>query len=363
MNAESQRFFSADYVTARERFRDAARRAGATLDALELEARGPRKETLTIDIAHLGDRDARHVLLCTSGLHGVEAFAGSAVQLAALSIPPAVPAGCALVVAHVLNPYGMAWLRRVNENNVDLNRNFLRNDERWEGASRLYRLLDPLLNPPSPPDADGFPLRLALFALRHGPIATRQAIAEGQYEFPQGLFFGGKSLELGPRLYLDWLRRRLARTEYLFVIDLHTGLGRNGEATLILEPGTGSTPMPDLSRALGSRLVDSTAGESAYRIRGGMSSALPQVFPGKRIDFVLQEIGTYPTLAVLRALREENRCHHHGGAADLRHPARLRLLEALRPDSANWRKRAILHGFSLLHAAARWTFRETGDTA
>lgn len=363
MNTDGQRFFSPDYPTARDRFRDAARHAGAALDVLELEAHGPLSEALTIDIARLGAGDARRVLLHTSGLHGVEAFAGSAVQLAVLSTPPAVPAGCALVMVHVLNPYGMAWLRRANENNVDLNRNFLQRNERWEGTTALYRLLDPLLNPSSLPRADAFALRLALFALRHGPMATRQAIAEGQYELPRGLFFGGKALEPGPRRYLDWLRRNLARAEYLLAIDLHTGLGRHGEAMLILEPGTGCTPMPDLSHALGYPIVDPAAGESAFRIRGGMGGVLPQVVPGARVDFVLQEIGTYPTLAVLRALRAENCCHHYDGIANPWHPARLALLEALRPDSPNWRKRAIVHGLSLLHAAARWTFRETGGSA
>ena len=47
------------------------------------------------------------------------------LQLALLDAPPAPGPGDALVLVHVLNPYGMAWLRRTNENNVDLNRNFL----------------------------------------------------------------------------------------------------------------------------------------------------------------------------------------------------------------------------------------------
>lgn len=363
MSADGQRFFSPDYLTARDRFREAARRAGATLYTLGLEARGPAAEKLTIDIARLGNGDAKRVLVHTSGLHGVEAFAGSAVQLAVLSTPPSVPPGCSLVLAHVLNPYGMAWLRRANENNVDLNRNFLRYDERWEGASPLYRRLDPLLNPPSPPALDAFPLRLAFCALCHGPAATRQAIAEGQFEFPRGLFFGGRSLEAGPRQYIDWLRHHLAQAEHLFAIDFHTGLGRSGEATLIPEPAIGSTSPADLSRALGSPLVDPAAGETVYRIRGGMGGMLRQVLPDARVDFVLQEIGTYPTFAVLRALREENRCHHHAASTGIRHPAKAALLEALRPESPNWRKRAIVHGISLLHAAARWTFREDGGHA
>jgi hypothetical protein len=363
LNADDHDFFSPDYFTARDRFRDAARRAGATLDALVLDAHGPLGETLTIDIARLGGAGARRVLLHTSGLHGVEAFAGSAVQLAVLAAPPAVPSGCELVLVHVLNPYGMTWLRRANENNVDLNRNFLRDDDRWEGTPALYRLLDPLLNPPSPPSRDAFSLRLALFALRHGTVATRQAIAEGQFEFPRGLFFGGAALEPGPRSYFEWLGRHLAQAEQVFALDLHTGLGRRGESTLILEAGVGTTPAPELERALGGPLVDPAAGQAVFTIRGGMGCALPRILRGARVDFVLQEIGTYPTWAVLHALREENRCHHHLVPVEARHPAKLALLEALRPDSASWRKRAVVHGMSLVHAAAKWIFRQTGDIA
>jgi hypothetical protein len=354
LNLELEKFFSPDYVTARDRFRDAARTAGAALDALSIEARGPRQEPLTIDIARLGARDARRVLVHTSGLHGVEAYAGAAAQLAALEVLPSPPERCALVLVHVLNPYGMAWLRRANENNVDLNRNFLRRDERWEGAPALYPRLDPLLNPPAPPAPDGFRLRLALAALRNGLFASRQAIAEGQYEFPRGLFYGGKALETGPRLYLDWLSRNLAQAECLFALDLHTGLGRGGEETLIVEPGVNATPAADLERALDRRLIDPATGRAAYRIRGGLGRALPQALPGVRVDFVLQEIGTRPALTVLHALREENRWHHYG-TADLRHPAKRALLEALCPATASWRRRAVGHGLSLLLAAAAWT--------
>jgi hypothetical protein len=358
-------FFSPDYLGARERFRGAARAAGAHLDALAIEARGPGQEPLTIDIARLGAPAARNVLVHTSGMHGVEAFAGAAVQLAALAHPPAVPEGCALVLAHVLNPYGMAWLRRANENNVDLNRNFLPHGERWEGAPTLYPRLDALINPPTPPAADGFDrawksrlefrLRLAGFALRYGLRAPRQAIAEGQYEFPRGLFYGGRELEAGPRRFLEWLRRELKDTAYLFAVDLHTGLGRRGAETVILEPGVGATPVEELARALGRRLVDPAAGQAAYRIRGSMARALAQCAPAARVDFVLQEIGTYPPIVVLHALREENRCHHYG-AADPRHPARLALLEALCPASPRWRALAVERGLSLLRAAAAWAF-------
>ena len=355
MNFET--YFSPDYATARERFRAAARAAGAELDVLALEARGPGDEQLTIDIARLGEREPRRVLLHSSGLHGVEAFAGSAVQLAALAGGPAPPRDSALVLVHVLNPYGMAWLRRANEGNVDLNRNFPAHGEPWAGAPALYPALDPLLNPASPPQADRFRLRIGAAALRHGVRAITQAIAEGQYEFPRGLFFGGKSFEPGPRRYLDWLQRRLPPSAYLFAIDLHTGLGRRGAETLILEAGAGATPVGDLARALKRSLVEPGAERAAYRVRGSMGNALAAGLPQARIDFVLQEIGTCPPLAVLHALREENRWHHYGDGG-VAHASKQALREALGPSAAAWRRRAVGHGLSLLRAAAAWTFRQ-----
>lgn len=352
MNAEQ--YFSRDYESARARFRQTAVAAGAALHAIELPARGPLGEALSIDIAWLGATEPQRVFLHTSGLHGVEAFTGSAAQLALLESRPAPGARNALVLVHVLNPYGMAWLRRTNENNVDLNRNFIVGGERWSGAPELYRSLDPLLNPPSPPARDAFRLRAAAVVMRHGFHRVKQAIAEGQYEYPRGLFFGGRELECGPRLYLDWLRQYLAGAEYLFALDLHTGLGRRGTDTVAPEPAN-ATARPQLEQALSRSFVDPAGSSVAYTVRGGYGEALARVLPQVRVDFVLQEIGTYPPLEVIHALREENRWHFYGDGSIV-HPARQRLLEALCPRSDAWRRRAIELALGLAHAGAKWTF-------
>jgi hypothetical protein len=349
-------FFSPDYATARARFRTAAKAAGAGLHSLALDVTGPAGEDLAIDIAWLGNTAARRILLHTSGLHGVEAFAGSAIQLALLDEPPRVEADCALVLAHVLNPYGMAWLRRANENNVDLNRNFLGDGETWSGAPDVYRRVDGVLNPPAPPASDFFYLQALWQTLRHGFRPLKQAVARGQYEFPRGLFFGGRGLEQGPRRYLEWLKQDLASAHYVFALDVHTGLGRWGDDTLLLEAGAGATAKSRLSAALGRALIDVIHdGGVAYEIRGGMGAMLPQVLPGVALDFVLQELGTYPPLVVFHALREENRWHHYGSGG-LEHPAKRRLLERLCPVAPHWRRQILARGTGLARAAAGWAF-------
>ncbi len=332
-------------------------RAGAVLDTLPLDAQGPHGEALAIDLAWLGTRRPRQVVLHVSGVHGVEAFAGSAAQLALLAAPPRLPADGALIFVHVLNPFGMAWLRRTNETNVDLNRNFHPENGVWTGTPPLYTRLDALLNPSSPPARDAFTLRLGIAGLRHGVRAVRQAIAHGQHRFPRGLFYGGPSLQAGPRLFIDWLQSHLSAIEQVFAIDMHTGLGPHAADTLIVEPGVGETPLPELSRALQRPLAGSSTAPAAYSVRGSLGAALPRLLPGVRIEFVLQEIGTWSPLRVLHALREENRWHYYGGSHP-DHPAKRRLLEALCPASPAWREAAALLGADLVYRAAAWTFRE-----
>ncbi len=353
-------FFSEDYATARARFRGAALHCSAATETLPLPARGPADEALSIDVAWLGAPDARRVVLHVSGVHGVEAYAGAATQLALLAAPPALAADGALVLVHVLNPYGMAWLRRANEHNVDLNRNFLPEHATWTGAPPLYRRLDGLLNPASPPARDAFVLRLALRGLRHGIGAVRQAIAHGQHRYPRGLFYGGAGLQPGPQLFCQWLQSRLTAARSVFAIDLHTGLGPHGGSTLIREPGAGAAAHAALAAALGQPVLGSAAAPAAYNVRGSLGAALPLLLPGRKTEFVLQEIGTWSSLRVLQALREENRWHHYG-SGDIDHPAKRQLREALCPASPAWRSMAVAHGRDLVYRAADWLF--TGDGA
>ncbi len=352
-------FFSPDYAAARGRFREAARRAGATLHELPLSATGPRSEPLAIDVAWLGSPRAPRVLLHTSGIHGVEAYAGSAIQLALLERLPDVHASTAVALVHVLNPYGMAWSRRANENNVDLNRNVLRRGESYSGAPPLYPALDGLLNPRTPPRHDAFLLRALLRVLRHGYPAVKQAVAQGQYEFPQGLFYGGARLEEGPRLYLEWLASHLSHASAVLALDVHTGLGRRGEDTLLIDPG--DEPPAGLAAALGGPLVGPATGDdTSYVVRGGLASGMRETLPQARVHAVVQEFGTCPVVKVISALRDENRAHFFGSEETTRR-ARQALLAALRLDDSEWRERVVSRGLAAARGAVAWLHEEDGN--
>src|SRR5437764_6896180 len=132
--------------------------------------------------------------------------------------------------------YGFAWMRRTNEDNVDLNRNFLLPGEKYEGCPPLYRELDRLLNPKRPPSRwEPFRLGAYWLILRHGLPALMQAIAGGQYEFPEGLFYGGRGPSETLRLLREHLPRWLGGAARVLHLDLHTGLGRRGSYKLLAD--------------------------------------------------------------------------------------------------------------------------------
>src|SRR6266566_8343058 len=285
----SERFFSTDYFTARNRFRELVRTVGGRLETISIDAKGPKGEDLSIDIAWFGVATPRRVLLHSSGLHGVEGFAGSAIQLQLMNTLPTLSKDSALIIVHVLNPYGMAWLRRFNENNVDLNRNFLA-DESYNDVPPTYAQLDPFLNPQSPPATDLFTLKAGWLILRYGMPALKQAVVGGQYEYPKGLFFGGRHSESGPQKYQSFLAKRLGSAERIIAIDVHTGLGKFGEDTLLVDDKN----YESLRGIFGERVTGPDPNEGpAYRVRGSHDSVLKRLKPDAKVFFLTQEFGTY----------------------------------------------------------------------
>ncbi len=342
-------YFPADYFTARTAFR--ARAADAEQSAHAIAAPGPNGETLNIDSAYLGNPAPRQLVVITSGVHGVEGYAGSALQqlwLAEFAGPLPVDAGVLLV--HVLNPYGFAHGRRANEHNVDLNRNAL---AAFPGpANPAYQSLNPWLNPPSPaPRFDDFVWRALPLLLRHGRAALAQAIAAGQYEFPHGLFYGGREREPSLAIFTGLLAApHFAGVQRIWHLDLHTGLGRYGRYQLLLEEQPAAREFERLARGFGAQAVksDHASDASHYSAHGILPTLTRHAFPNALTLAVTVEFGTLGPATLLRRLRAENRVQHYGaqrsgGALRIR----AQLCAALAPRDPAWRAAVIAGGRQL----------------
>ena len=348
-------YFSPNYQTARQRFLTAARHLNADVESFGLEERGAENEALYIDVARIGTH-ARRVIL-SSGLHGVEGFFGSAVQLAWMESERrtnGLQHEVSYVLVHALNPYGFSWRRRTNEDNIDLNRNFLLPEQHYAGAPDGYVSFDSFLNPTSPPPRwDPYSLRAAYYVMRHGMETMKNVVAVGQYAFPKGLFFGGHGPAASTRIVqsqsTDWFRG----AERIIHVDLHSGLGPMGHCTLLLMESGQDAAIPFYHQHFTGQHLESmlTPNGTAYPACGLMGQWLQQ---HATCDYrmVGSEFGTYSGPRVLGALRAENRVHHYCQSNDARwESAKQKLVECFCPARTGWRHTVVARGLHTVHQA------------
>ncbi|MFO8175828.1 MAG: M14 family metallopeptidase [Longimicrobiales bacterium] len=246
---------------------------------------------LSIDWAYLpseGKDDALLILTC--GTHGVEAFATCAVlrHFMAEVAPEVEKEKVGLLLIHSLNPWGFKHSRRVTEQNVDLNRNFALDESLYDQENKGYQALDPLLNPREPVRVGSlghrlFTVRAMAKILRHGMATLRQAALQGQYEFAEGMYFGGEALEPQADLIAPLFREKAESYETVVMIDLHTGYGERG--TLHLFP---ITPEDEGVRAATEAFfsgyrIDWGDEEDFYQATGGFSTWVGSLLPPETV--------------------------------------------------------------------------------
>jgi predicted deacylase len=356
-DAPSEALFSQSYREAQSRFCGATHAAGFELRSHPIDARGPAGEPLAIDVALLAQGGTQRTLVISSGTHGVEGYFGSAVQLALLqdgALLARAKQAASLVLIHAVNPYGFAHARRCNENNVDQNRNFVLDGARFAGAPAGYGALDDLLNPRTPPSGlDAFYLRAAAAIARAGFRELKNAVAQGQYEFPRGLFFGGTEPSQSQRILRAELAGWLGSSRRVLQLDLHTGVGKWGTYALCVDLPESHARVAQLKREFAASTVQAFDPSGVlYEIRGALGPWLEQCAPGVQYDCLLSEFGTYQGLRVLAALRYENRVHHYApGDAALEREARLRMVEAFCPRAISWRRLVIQRALGVIGEA------------
>jgi hypothetical protein len=348
--------YSPDYATARDRFRQAATRAGWQLEAFPIGATHPTAGPLTIDVALTPGQDDGRVVLVSSGLHGVEGFFGSAVQLALFQCwaerGGQLPVRCVFV--HALNPYGFAWIRRPNEDNVDPNRNFLLKGESYSGSPAGYATLNALLSPERPPSPwEPFALKALWARARFGTTALKQSIAGGQFDYPRGLFYGGSRPTKTNEIVTENLGRWVQGCGEVVHFDFHTGLGPSAECKLLIDyPLTGlqAKRLTDWFGADSFEICDPSL--ISYHVRGGFDRWCIAQNPGCDYLHLCAEFGTYGPVQVIAGLRTENQAYHWGRPSDRSTVrAKERLKELFCPSAQEWRSRALSTGVSLVEKA------------
>jgi len=308
--------FSATYAEARTKFRETAQVAGGALEAIANPNRGPDGGELATDVAWFGPRDAEKVLVMVSGTHGAEGFCGSGAQIDWLrrGEHAALPADTAVLMIHAINPYGFAWLRRVTEENVDLNRNWIDFGQpapENPGYDELARAAVPLEWTPQSQRASNQVLRA--YAAEHGPMGLQQALSGGQYRHATGVFYGGD----GP----SWARRTqeaiygyyLGAAARIAIIDYHTGLGPWGYAEPIMSDPAGSAAHDRGLAWFGATITTPLDGSStSAQTAGDNLTAAPLVLAHAEVTGIALEYGVQSLAEVFLALRADAWLHAYG---------------------------------------------------
>lgn len=303
-----------DLPTSRRRVLGPAETAGATLAAYAHPRLGPNGETLTTDTARFGAPvgEADTVVLVSSGVHGVEGHAGSGVQelLVGSDRLGGLPPGVAVVVVHAVNPYGFAWSRRVDHDNIDVNRNFV--DYADLPANPRYGEVDPILNPREIDlDDRSFLGELLAFWSEVGDDVAFRTISGGQYSHPAGVQFGGQGASWSRRTMEQVWERELVGARTAIGLDIHTGLGPLGRLTVFQTADAGEAAAERGGAWFPAHIYRS---DRTGSIDHGLLGPGFDAWAAGRLDtatFVL-EVGTHEPTEGVSVFRADNWLHHHG---------------------------------------------------
>ncbi|SFL95708.1 M14 family metallopeptidase [Variovorax sp. OV329] len=331
--------FSSGYATARRKFLDAAAGRGLQVDSRVLDLPGAEGETLAIDVVLDGPASASKLLVVLSGVHGVEGFCGSAIQTGMLRQGAPAHPDTAVLHVHAINPHGFSHLRRVTQENVDLNRNFVDFAQPLP-VNPAYGEIHDWLLPARWPPGTAAEAALAAYRDKHGERGLQRAIGLGQHAHADGMFFGGRAPTWSNRSFRAILQHYGRQAREVASIDIHTGLGPYGVGERIFASFDGGV-LPRARQWWG-ELTDVHAGSStSIPMTGPIQTALFEECPQASHIGICLEYGTHPNERVMRALRADHWMHRHG-ADDGEQARQIRqaLKDAFYPDADDW-KRAI----------------------
>ena len=344
--------FPANYVEARQSFLKAAHSVGAQMDVFLHPQKGFQGEDMAIDVAWLGACDARKVLVTISATHGVEGLYGSGCQTAWLQQFKSenLPADTAVLVIHALNPYGFSWLRRVNEDNMDINRNHV-NFEAGPPANEGYEEIHQWLLPDewTPASQLNLEQKIMGYLAQKGVRAGTRAVTGGQYRHADGIFYGGTKLCWSNRQLNQLAHKYLQHAQLIAVLDHHTGLGPSGHTELICRHPVDSQALALARQWWGADVTSPASGESASEvIDGNVRMAFVHLCPQATVVAIAMEVGTQAQTQVMASLFADNWLYQKGDPHSAQGAAiRQQVRDAFFVDTPEWREQAMTRAMQI----------------
>ena len=300
-----------------------------------------------------------NLVVLTTGVHGMEGYIGSVMlDVFFEEVYPTLDRENTgvLVVANV-NPYGMKYYRRYNENNVDLNRNFILDWESFDLASNQeYPKVDAFLGPTGKIGNAlwhevGFYLSLAKTAITDGADTISDALLTGQYEYPQGVYYGGTGDEASTAYLKNVFSQCLdSGYENIVHLDIHSGYGPRYNMVIFNSVFETMTEA-ETQQAFGYDYIIAHDSESFYATTGDTTDFFYRLAQQKQTETELFstcfEFGTigdafFDTILSLKYTVDENRNHWYptdnATAAQVVHE---NYMELYYPTETAWREKTV----------------------
>jgi hypothetical protein len=350
--------FSQTYQEARNKFLAEADLAGLDVQSHVHPMLGRDGEQLAMDVVRDGPPDAAALLVVSSACHGVEGFCGSGVQTTLLQDrdwrAAAADARVAVLYIHALNPYGFSWWRRTTQENVDLNRNF-HDFSRPLPRNDAYDELAAAIVPAHWPPPEAAQAALQRYAAQHGPARLQQAISGGQYEHPEGLFFGGHNPTWSHVTLRHVLQEHATRCARLGWIDLHTGLGPSGVGERIFACRDDAAALQRARDWWGERVTSIYDGSSTSApLEGLMWLAAYEECAQAEYTGIALEYGTLPIAEMIDALRADQWLENHPDAPEaLQAQIKRQTRDAFYVDTDAWKQRIVEQALDAARGALR----------
>ena len=348
--------FYTSYEEIRAHLQDMTAELGVEIASYPIDA----ADDLYIDSFYLPSHGEKtNLVVLTTGVHGMEGYIGSVMlDVFFEEVYPTLDRENTgvLVVANV-NPYGMKYYRRYNENNVDLNRNFILDWESFDLASNQeYPKVDAFLGPTGKIGNAlwhevGFYLSLAKTAITDGADTISDALLTGQYEYPQGVYYGGTGDEASTAYLKNVFSQCLDSSyENIVHLDIHSGYGPRYNMVIFNSVFETMTEA-ETQQAFGYDYIIAHDSESFYATTGDTTDFFYRLAQQKQTETELFstcfEFGTigdafFDTILSLKYTVDENRNHWYptdnATAAQVVHE---NYMELYYPTETAWREKTV----------------------
>lgn len=346
--------FPGSYTSARQDFLKLAEMAPiATGRHISFQCPGETTDGLPLytDALWLGCDNAANVLVLLAGTHGVEGFVGSAIQFDHLHLLAAgefrIPEDTAILIVHALTPWGYSWLRRCDEDGVDLNRNAVDFSKPFPENPGYESLRCALFS-------SDFEQRKRLFAdyeLQHGRTALEMAISGGQYTDTYGPFYGGSKSAHGRMVTEKLIQQYTLHERNLAVIDLHSGLGSYGYGEIICDHPSDSPGTHVAQAWYGDSVTLPALGTSSSVPKTGLIDYLWHDAMNSRSCHVTLEFGTYSTDQLFEVLLKDHQLWADEGSISVRLGHSKLMRKHFCPDDDAWKAMALFRGRQVIAQA------------